>query len=131
MMIDYKADGYTELQVEFNPLRYEQFLKFADKNGWQSPYFLPKEAARIFLEVTDVRVERLQDITEEQAVKEGMSYLWENNYFKREPYTATDAFSMLWNSTILKQDLDKYSWQANPYIWVYEFERVDKSEVTI
>lgn len=52
--------------------RFHQFGKFAFKNGWQSPYFMPREAARIWLEVTNVRVERLQEITEEDALAEGL-----------------------------------------------------------
>jgi tartrate dehydratase alpha subunit/fumarate hydratase class I-like protein len=73
---------------------------------------MPKEAARIFLKVTNVRVERLQDITVEQAIKEGFNSVYE--------------FNVLWDKTIKKQDLDKYGWNANPWVWVYEFE----SEVT-
>lgn len=73
MMIRYKADNFCDLQVKFSPSRFDKFQKFYKKNGWQSPYFIPKEAARIFLKVTDVRVERLQDITDEQVIREGIS----------------------------------------------------------
>lgn len=61
MMIRYKADNFCNLQVKFSPSRFDKFRKFHEKNGWQSPYFMPKEAARIWLKVTDVRVERLLD----------------------------------------------------------------------
>ena len=75
---------------------------------------MPKEAARIFLKVTNVRVERLQDIDDEQAIKEG--YI---------DYSSTAlGFCYLWDSTIKKKELDRYGWDANPWVWVIEFERV-------
>ena len=107
---------------------------------WLSPYYLTKEVARIFLKVTDVRVERLKDITEAEAKAEGIrSYFlhkehggeWrEFKYFFMGAdwsahQTRKKAFANLWNSTIKKQDLDKYSWEANPWVWVYEFERIE------
>ncbi len=88
---------------------------------WHPSIHMPKEAARILLRVTDVRVERLQDITEEQAVKEGAMYLPINDY---EYAPAVFNFAYIWNSTIMSADLVKYGWDANPWVWVYEFERV-------
>ena len=84
---------------------------------------MPKEAARIWLKVTDVRVERLQDITSEQIYREGTEV--------EEPFVLNGeekryAFSVLWNSTIKKSDRDRYGWQANPYVWKIEFERCKK-----
>lgn len=86
---------------------------------------MPKEAARIWLKVIDVRVEQLQDITEQQAVQEGI------NVCKavHDGYTdGREAFATLWNSTIKKQDIEIYGWKANPWVWVIEFERCDKPE---
>lgn len=85
---------------------------------WIPSIHMPKEAARIFLRVTDVRVERLQEITEEQAVKEGCVGL---GVFDS---TAWNAFIDLWNST-LKKDSD-CTWMHNPWVWVIEFERCEK-----
>lgn len=85
---------------------------------WSPSLHMPKEAARIFLRVTDVRVERLQEITEEQAVKEGCVGL---GVFDS---TAWNAFIDLWNST-LKKDSD-CTWMHNPWVWVIEFERCEK-----
>lgn len=85
---------------------------------------MPKEAARIWLKVTDVRVERLQEITEEQAKLEGC-----NSGMLTGPCTARGQFENLWNNTIKKSDLDLYGWDANPWVWVIEFERREKSEV--
>ncbi len=114
-------------------------------SGWSPSIHMPKEAARIFLRVTDVRVERLQDITEEQAKNEGISEqeiikAWNSVYKHKGGFTekisenlirlfGTDShiiyvFKNLWNSTIKKQDLNRYDWDANPWVWVYELERV-------
>lgn len=83
---------------------------------WKPSIHMPKEAARIFLKVTDVRVERLQEITEEQAEKEGLN-----------DYTSTAlGFCYLWDSIIKKSDLDTYGWDANPWVWVIEFELLEQ-----
>lgn len=84
---------------------------------------MPKEAARIFLRVKDVQVERLKDIAygwrfDEEGIilHHGMiSEAWRD-------------YANLWNSTIKKADLDKYGWNANPWVWVIEFERISKEE---
>lgn len=98
---------------------------------WKPSIHMPKEAARIFLKVTDVRVERLQNITEEQATREGCQAgfheykgaIWGQE--DTDEWTAVEAFGDLWNSTIKKADLDEYGWEANPWVWVIEFERVE------
>lgn len=91
------------------------------EHGWKPSIHMPKEAARIFLRVTDVRVERLQDITEEQALKEGCN-----------DYTSTAlGFAYIWESTIKRSDLDRYGWNANPWVWVIEFEKISKEEALI
>lgn len=83
---------------------------------WHPSIHMPKEAARIWLKVKDVRVERLQDITDEQLRKEG--FIPEvQGHFK---------FKWTWNSTIKKSDLDRYGWDANPWVWVIELERCEK-----
>ena len=82
---------------------------------------MPKEAARIWLRVTDVRVERLQDISGAELIKEGID-LYQSNYIK----AAFDEFKMLWDADIKKSDLDRYGWSANPWVWVIEFERCEK-----
>lgn len=85
----------------------------------------PKSAARIWLQVTDVRVERLQDITNKQAKMEGVTYTID---YKNQGYDARYAFAELWDSTIKKPDIDLYGWGANPWVWVIEFERCDKPQ---
>lgn len=115
---EYYADG----------LHKKDHWKDKHENIWmhrRPSIHMPKEAARIWLKVTDVRVERLQDITSEQICKEGVEV--------EEPHVLNGeekryAFSSLWNSTIKKSDLDRYGWDASPWVWVIEFERCEKPE---
>lgn len=121
---------------------------------WHPSICMPKEAARIWLKVTDVRVERLQDITEDGAEAEGMpdslDYPVDKAYCplcKGEgiigtvdvhslghmdvdcPYCDSyrKRFENLWNS-INQKSLDRYGWDANPYVFVIEFERCEKPQ---
>lgn len=99
---------------------------------WHPSIHMPKEAARIWLKVTNVRVERLQDITEDVAEAEGAI---DNRGFIHSPeneydriYTAREHFIGIWDRTIKKSDLDIYGWDANPWVWVIEFERCEKTQ---
>ncbi len=103
---------------------------------WKPSLFMPKEAARIFLQVTDVRAERLQDITEEDAIAEGVeSFLEHNgrlyrdysidpedneghNYFRNQIH----SFKSLWDSINKKTS----PWEKNDWVWVYTFEKIQK-----
>ena len=112
----------------------ERYYYKADDNDflctWRPSIHMPKEAARIWLKVTDVRVERLQDITEDGAKAEGAN--WKNgknvDWEEKMNRTAIERFAEIWNSTIKKSDLDRYGWNANPWVWVIEFERCEKPE---
>ena len=104
----------------------------ADITKWKPSIHMPKEAARIWLKVTDVRVERLQEITEDGAKAEGSI---DNRGFIHSPeneydriHTAREHFIGIWDSTIKKSDIDRYGWDANPYVWIIEFERCEKPE---
>lgn len=142
---------------------------------WWPSVRMPKEAARIFLRVKSIRVERLQDITDEGAIKEGIArmfdhlsdaeyaawgnkaakgktkadwpwnnYLWHGDFgrygtgnrlsdawpYQSSGYDAPrDSFSSLWNLTVDLKDWGTYGWDANPWVWVIEFEEVPKKEV--
>lgn len=120
----------------------EKFFYKADKNttreektlldyvhvSWKPSIHMPKEAARIFLKVKDVRVERLQDIcgrgTPQDHVtniaREGVQLQAVMENYQKQ----IDDFKQLWNSTINKSDLALYGWDADPYVWVIEFERI-------
>lgn len=108
---EYYADGLHE----------KDHWKDKYENTWmhrRPSIHMPKEAARIWLKVTDVRVERLQDMTDDDAEAEGCF-----------DYTSTAlGFPDVWDSTIKKSDLDRYGWDANPWVWVIEFERCEKPE---
>lgn len=92
---------------------------------WRPSTQMPKEAARIWLKVTDVRVERLHDITSEQIGREGVEVEYPHVLNGEEKRY---AFSTLWNNTIKKSDIDRYGWNASPWVWVIEFERCEKPE---
>ncbi len=117
---DCTVDGY---QYEDSPP--EVVLKgISEKLGWyrRPSIFMPREAARIFLEVTDVRVERLQDISEEDAIAEGVKPdcpIGNIAIHQRAPHRY--CFSHLWES-IHGYD----SWEANPFVWVISFKRIEK-----
>lgn len=108
--------------------------KYSSADTWHPSIHMPKEAARIFLKVTNVRVERLQKITDDGCIAEGVypspcrkcNATFGCDTCPDEGYHETDGFSELWNSTIKKSDLDRYGWDANPYVWVIEFERCEK-----
>lgn len=103
---------------------------------WRPSLYMPKEAARIWLRVTNVRVERLQEITNEDIPKEGVKQGKIDSYIQQMPYETdeyirhahTIAFQDIWESTIKKSDLERYGWNANPGVWVIEFERCEKPE---
>lgn len=111
---------------------------FFDETGvkWHPSIHMPKEAARIFLRVKAVRVERLQDITEEQAEKEGCSAgrfhitcgPFGNYDEPPEEFDAIEDFRRVWDSTVKPAECDKYGWNANPWVWVIEFECCDRPE---
>lgn len=118
------ANGNTD---SINRLDYDTFVHkwFSHYGEWKPSLFMPKEAARIFLKVTDVRVERLQDITSEQIGREGVEVEYPHVLNGEEKRY---AFSTLWNNTIKKSDIDRYGWDVNPWVWVIEFERCEKPE---
>ena len=106
-----------------------------DRVPWKPSIHMPKEAARIWLKVKDVRVERLQDMNEVDTAKEGIRTdvqtcrLDDPDFI--ENFGGIELFKDLWNSTIKKSDLDRYGWDASPWVWVIEFERCEKPERTV
>lgn len=127
----YKADN--EKLAGYRNMRGEDIVV-----KWHPSIHMPKDAARIWLKVTNVRVERLQDITPKGAENEGVGNLFyedigysEKNYGTEvdpEYGIAKEQFAWLWESTIKKSDLDRYGWDANPWVWVISFERCEKPE---
>lgn len=95
---------------------------------WRPSIHMPKEAARIFLRVTDVRVERLRDISEDQAQAEGFYKGWTLSERSSMSSTATQAFMWNWNSLFKPVDRALYGWSENPWVWAIEFDRISKQE---
>lgn len=104
----YKADDKLANLPEF---------KESSKLIYHPSIHMPKEAARVWLKVKNVRVERLQDAKYFDFINEGLPY-------KQYEWEIREGFQKLWNSTIKKYDLDRYGWDANPWVWVIEFERI-------
>lgn len=135
-----KIDHYLDVDGETKPSWYKEFKYVATdekpETGWNYSWakrpsiHMSKEAARIWLKVKDVCVERLQDMDWRDALDEGVNtqfsrtktgeYIFDEN--------TIDDFIDLWNSTIKKSELDLYGWDANPWVWVIEFERCEKLE---
>lgn len=127
----YKADGKAKDNYPLDQLMVE--------DSWRPSIHMPKRAARIFLRVTDIRAERLQSIDEDGAIAEGCVPVVCPDCYGcggRCPYcNGTGAiepamldFVDTWNSTLKKKDLPLYGWEANPWVFVIEFERVSKDE---
>ena len=104
---------------------------------WRPSIHMPKEAARIFLRVKNVRVERLQDISVLDAINEGCCGTICDHSDANPELGCTDCyntgwlerpeteFALLWDTTVKKDDLPVYGWEANPWVWVIEFERCE------
>lgn len=111
-----KEPKKSVLDKTFGCYMYRATDEISGDAKWKPSIHMPKEAARIWLKVTNVRVERLQDMTDDDAEAEGCF-----------DYTSTAlGFPDVWDSTIKKSDLDSYGWNANPWVWVIEFERCEK-----
>jgi hypothetical protein len=93
---------------------------------WRPSIHMPKKAARIFLKVKNVYAERLRDISGGGILKEGVP---ESLPFKGSAKNAFDKFAEIWDSTIKKSDIDHYGWEANPWVWVIEFETIEPERV--
>lgn len=161
--IVYKAgdvrENWQEVVLPKDKFEHLYYNYSESEPDWHPSIYMPKEAARIFLRVTDVRVERLQDITEKDAYEEGVDVeippicrqnspteeqqrKYNNMTAKQKEQYINElakhtymgwcvyadrlniAFRKLWNSTVKKSDLAKYSWNANPWVWVIEFENI-------
>ena len=96
-----------------------------DALKWHPSIHMPREAARIFLRVTDVRVKRLQEMRAEDSLREGVKLHLEGCLNGEAPLK---PFADLWDSTIKSADRDRYGWAANPWVFRVEFERCEKPE---
>lgn len=95
--------------------------------AWKPSIHMPRAAARIILEITDVRIEPLQDISREDAIAEGVARNWSGPYEwwdyldeKNQLSSPQESFSTLWKSVNGPE-----SWELNPLVWVITFKRVE------
>ena len=143
--------GYMEYEVEFrdgtrikfrftDKGRADKWKKYRDKKGWQSPYFMPREAARTFLRVIFWHIERLHEISNEDALKEGVLPTCKefsgcvrksvSGLYGKPPcpkgcncYNARENFFGLWDALNAKRDGGAFAFMKDPYVGVYEFQR--------
>lgn len=121
----YHKDSNDDIHYKFG---YPENQKEMDKHNlkWGNKLFMPESAARYFIEITAVRAERLQDVTEEDCIKEGIeSFTKDNQLYKfgldgwdwsKMPRTPREAYAALINNIS-----GKGTWEKNPFVWVYDF----------
>lgn len=98
----------------------------ADRQKWRPSIHMPKEAARIFLKVTDVRAEHIKGMKLTDFLKEGVIPRPEAfNDPENAYWQAREKFMEIWDNTIKKADFELYKFDANPFVWVIEFERIE------
>lgn len=154
--VQYKADSqYAD--IRFDPARYEIFRRAQRKPGWRSCECMPREAARLFLRVKDIRVDHLQEMDGLDAYNEGavapmpagcnppekpdgfdrwsrdkqdewIQSMARATYISRLDFSKRliNAFRSIWDQTMQKKDIPQYGWAADPYVWIIEFEKVEK-----
>lgn len=132
--IIYKADDKDNVTLRhYLEVNVNQWLKYYERGGWCSARFMPKWVARLWLEVTKVRVERVQDITEDDAKAEGIEFadtaldgrLYRDYSCQKLSFTSSpiESYLSLWNFINAKRG---FGWDKNPYDFVYDFKVVKK-----
>ena len=125
--LDYPVKGCL-YKADYNTKRIELADDAFCVPQWKPSIFMPRWASRITLEITGIRVEKLQEITEEDALNEGIysnsicgdfGFHWVSKHSGYE--TAQTAFHNLWDSLNAKHG---YSWESNPWVWVISFKRL-------
>lgn len=146
--IEYRADESTRTVVAGYDDPTPSIDRAIMREAWVSPIHMPRWASRLTLEITGIRVERVQDVSEADARAEGMLPNWagelsgwnpdehgflpfdaddEGNVPGCDPYdsfTARDCFARLWDS--INGTRPGCSWEANPWVWIVEFRRVEQ-----
>ena len=124
----FEYDGWAWYQADDIPVwANKQAKRWEHKSKTLSARFMPRWASRITLEITDIRVERLQEITEEDAIAEGVApklgkyiTVTDETILKIKKSEALNNFKELWDSINGK----KHSWESNPWVWVIEFKKI-------
>lgn len=125
---DHVIDGQYVYKADSDPDTEEirkEYIRLGRPYQWKPSIHMPREACRLFLEITGIRIERLQEISEEDARIEGVLPVkspdgYYNNYLKGEPLSdGRNSFISLWESIY-----GPGSWDANPFVWVISFKVV-------
>lgn len=120
LLIKYAANGQSNLgdrHIEDGAADVGDWVfPKAAKNGFVSPIFMPRWASRMTLEIADVRVERVQDIREMDAEREGTDAILVPPHGGGAPHT--EGFRVLWDSINAKRG---YGWGKNPWVWALTF----------
>lgn len=128
-LVDQSREDARKARCEYNGVDFV-WEKGKSPCRWHPSIHMSKEAARIWLKVTDVWVERLQDIDDEGAKAEGAN--WKNGkhvgFEEKLQRSAVERFAEIWNGTIKSADQILYGWDANSFVWVIEFKRCEKPE---
>lgn len=119
---DFKENGVRI--YSFKQQEPERVAKYGgETEKWKPSIHMPKSIARIWLEITDIKVERLQDISEDDAEAEGIELVEHNcfkNYNEKDPFQFLEdpigSFQSLWQSINGTEN-----WNANPWVWVVSF----------
>lgn len=129
----YLKEPYYILESKQIEYRYEPTFFLGGcvmpKWKWKNKLFMPASAARYFIKITDVRAERLQDISNEDCIKEGIVFdgvVYLNGFDKIQYLEPRAAYKALINSIDGKD-----TWDSNPWVWVYDYELIDRKEVQI
>lgn len=110
------------------PYFFKASISYPEEYKWKPSIFMPKDAARIWLEVIGVRVEELHKISEKDAIAEGVSSIYQPSNFGGSGFyrpdraleqTAKSCFEHLWNSI-------NGNWDKNPFVWVIEFKTISR-----
>lgn len=118
----YEEDGeHIVYKNPKEPTRVFKRFESYEVGKWNSPLFMPRSLSRLTLEITNIRVERLQDITEDDAIAEGIKPLLVPPDGGSQPYV--EGYRYLWDKLNAKRG---YSWESNPFVWVIEFRRLEE-----
>lgn len=126
----YKADkneAESALTVKVSDEIYEKYeASMAENNSdWRPSIHMPKEAARIWLRVKDVRTERINEMSIQDMINEGINTDGIITTAGPITYRVINRFEELWDSTVKEE---QYKFASNPYVWVIEFERCEKPQ---
>jgi hypothetical protein len=118
----HEAFGYYEYKTHNNnqEIKAPDSSVFQSRPKWKPSIFMPKDAARIWLRITDIKIEKLHDISRGDSMSEGCPF----------PNVAKETNPFAWFSELWQSINGSLSWNSNPFVWVIEFERIEKpSEV--